>query len=83
MQRVGVAAQVWYSHERDLIPCGKEASYSMPLTEKDRKRRRRQRRRVKLHELKRKYADTNDPKRRRELEEKIRKLQPWWEPTES
>lgn len=55
----------------------------MPLTEKDRKRRRRQRRRVKLHELKRKYVEVKDPKSRRELEEKIRKLQPWWEPPES
>jgi len=35
------------------------------------------------HELKRKYAETNDPKRKRELEEKIRKLQPWWEAPKS
>ena len=49
----------------------------MPLREKDRKLRRRQRRKRKLRKLKDKLAETRDTEKRRTLEEKIRKLQPW------
>jgi hypothetical protein len=54
----------------------------MPLREKDREMHRRQRRRSKLKKLKTKLAETKDNKRKRALEEKLRKLQPWWRPKE-
>jgi hypothetical protein len=49
----------------------------MPLREKDRKLHRRQRRQRKLKKLKEMLAETKDINKRRALEEKIRKLQPW------
>jgi hypothetical protein len=49
----------------------------MPLREKDRKLHRRQRRRRKLKALKEKLVETRDAEKRRRLEEKIRKFQPW------
>ena len=51
----------------------------MPLREKDRKLHRRQRRRGKLKALKEKLNETKDVEKRRMLEEKIRRLQPWGE----
>jgi hypothetical protein len=51
----------------------------MPLREKDRKRHRRQRRQRKLRKLKDKLEETRDPTKRRNIVEKIRKLQPWGE----
>jgi hypothetical protein len=55
----------------------------MPLREKDRDRARRQRRQRKLAKLKSRYEDAKTLKEKQELEAKIRKYQPWWEPSES
>ncbi len=51
----------------------------MPMREKDRKLRRRQRRRRKLHKLKAKLEKAQTSTTRRELLEKIRRLDPWFE----
>ena len=55
----------------------------MPLREKDRNRARRQRRQNKLSRLKGLYEEAKTLKEKQEIEAKIRKYQPWWEPTES
>lgn len=55
----------------------------MPLREKDRNRARRQRRKKKLTKLKTMYVEAKTLKERQEIEAKIRKYQPWWEPAES
>jgi hypothetical protein len=58
----------------------RERFNKMPLTEKYRKMHRRQRRQRKLRKLKILLAETKDFAKRRVLEIKIKKLQPWWEP---
>lgn len=55
----------------------------MTLREKDRDRARRQRRQKKLAKFKSKYADAKTLKEKQELEAKIRKHEPWWDPKES
>ena len=54
----------------------------MPLRQKDRDRARRQRRQKKLSRLKTMYAEAKTLKEKQELEKKIRKYQPWWQPVE-
>jgi hypothetical protein len=51
----------------------------MPMREKDRTLRRRQRRRRKLRKLKAKLENAQNSTTRRELLEKIRRLEPWFE----
>jgi hypothetical protein len=55
----------------------------MSLRQKDRDRARRQRRNKKLTRLKKMYGGAKTLKEKQEIEAKIRKYQPWWEPTES
>jgi hypothetical protein len=55
----------------------------MSLREKDRDRARRQRRQKKLRHLKKMFYGAKTLKEKQEIEAKIRKYQPWWEPTES
>jgi hypothetical protein len=51
----------------------------MPMREKDKKLRRRQRRRRKLYKLKSKLKEAQTSSTRRELLEKIRRLEPGFE----
>jgi hypothetical protein len=53
------------------------------MREKDRNRARRQRRKKKLSKLKTMYEEAKTLKEKQQLEAKIRKYQPWWEPTKS
>jgi dynactin complex subunit len=55
----------------------------MPLREKDRNRARRQRRKKKLAKYKAMYAEAKTLKEKQEIEAKIHKHQPGWEPDES
>lgn len=52
----------------------------MALREKDRDRARRQRRKAKLEKWKTRYEDAKTLKEKQEIEARIRKHQPWWEP---
>ncbi len=54
----------------------------MPLTEKDRKRNRRQRRQKRMRALKERFVQAKDMKSRDIIAEKIRRYQPWWDPSE-
>lgn len=55
----------------------------MTLREKDRDRARRQRRKKKLAKLKARYEQAKTLKEKHNLEDKIQKYQPWWQPKES
>ncbi|MDF1501186.1 MAG: hypothetical protein P1P76_12030 [Anaerolineales bacterium] len=58
----------------------KECEQIMALREKDRDRARRQRRKEKLAKWKTRYEDAKTLKEKQEIEARIRKHQPWWEP---